>query len=145
MLCLFRFCEAISCLGFIRGRRREEGKLSRSKGRHCGGSVSSCAKRKQFHMSCQCPTMILQCECFVLCGVDVEMQYSVVVGCREEEHKPKWPVLRTQGKTSNKRLKTLESRKSFWNVVYVVRAIEWFRNQRLNLASNKSLQHMGFK
>nr|XP_028954424.1 uncharacterized protein LOC108170617 isoform X2 [Malus domestica] len=31
---------------------------------------------------------------------------------REEEHKRKWPVLRTQGKTSNKRLKTLKSRRS---------------------------------
>ncbi|XP_070663242.1 uncharacterized protein [Malus domestica] len=45
MLCLFGFCEAISCLGFTRGRRRGEGKLSRSKERHCGGNVSSCAKR----------------------------------------------------------------------------------------------------
>ncbi|RXH70965.1 hypothetical protein DVH24_015587 [Malus domestica] len=67
--------------------------------------------RKQFHMSCQCPTMILQCECFVLCGVDAELQYYVVVGCREKEHKQKWPVLKTQGKTSNKQLKTLESRR----------------------------------
>ncbi|CAN6547170.1 unnamed protein product [Malus baccata var. baccata] len=67
--------------------------------------------RKRFHMSCQCPTMILQCECFVLCEVDAELQYYVVVGCREKEHKRKWPVLKTQGKTSNKRLKTLESRR----------------------------------
>ncbi|RXH73873.1 hypothetical protein DVH24_016695 [Malus domestica] len=48
--------------------------------------------RKQFHMSRQCPTMILQCfvPCgvdvvgkvflVVLCGVDAELQYSVVVG-----------------------------------------------------------------
>ncbi|KAM2466525.1 hypothetical protein PS1_008437 [Malus domestica] len=48
MLCLFGFCEAISCLGFTRGRRRGEGKLSRSKERHCGGNVSSCAKRLDF-------------------------------------------------------------------------------------------------
>nr|XP_028946458.1 uncharacterized protein LOC108174837 isoform X1 [Malus domestica]XP_028946459.1 uncharacterized protein LOC108174837 isoform X1 [Malus domestica] len=32
---------------------------------------------------------------------------------REEEHKRKWPVLRTQGKTSSKRLKTLKSRRRF--------------------------------
>ena len=34
-------------------------------------------------------TMILQCECFVLCGVDAELHFFVVVGCREEEHKRK--------------------------------------------------------
>ncbi|CAN6678638.1 unnamed protein product [Malus baccata var. baccata] len=35
------------------------------------------------------------------------------LGWMFEEHKRKWPVLRTQRKTSNKRLKTLKSRRSY--------------------------------
>ncbi|RXH92429.1 hypothetical protein DVH24_033325 [Malus domestica] len=45
----------------------------------------------------------------VLYRVGLILNFNIL----EEEHKRKWPVLRTQGKTSNKRLKTLEARRRY--------------------------------